>query len=63
MKDGGLAREDEAPVEQAKAILSLNWTEEYTQLGPRLYPHQWPGTRPSWRSPTPTTTADAPKNS
>ena len=36
-----LTREDEALVEQAKAILSLNWTGEYTQPGPRLYPHQW----------------------
>ena len=44
-KDGGLGREDEALVEQAKAILSLNWTGEYTQPGPRLYPHQW-----SWDS-------------
>jgi hypothetical protein len=40
-----LAREDGALVEQAKAILSLNWTGEYTQPGPRLYPHQW-----SWDS-------------
>ena len=40
-----LAREDEALVEQAKAILALNWTGEYTQPGPRLYPHQW-----SWDS-------------
>ncbi len=45
MKDVRLAREDEALVEQAKAILSLNWTGEYTQPGPRLYPHQW-----SWDS-------------
>jgi hypothetical protein len=30
----------------AKAILDLNWTGEYTQPGPRLYPHQW-----SWDSP------------
>ena len=40
-----LASEDQALVEQAKAILSLNWTGEYTQPGPRLYPHQW-----SWDS-------------
>jgi hypothetical protein len=40
-----LRREDQALVEQAKAILSLNWTGEYTQPGPRLYPHQW-----SWDS-------------
>jgi hypothetical protein len=39
------SREDQALVEQAKAILSLNWTGEYTQPGPRLYPHQW-----SWDS-------------
>ncbi|MGH3144723.1 MAG: amylo-alpha-1,6-glucosidase [Rubrobacter sp.] len=37
--------EDKALVEQAKAILDLNWTGEYTQPGPRLYPHQW-----SWDS-------------
>jgi hypothetical protein len=36
-----LKRENEALVEQAKAILDLNWTGEYTQPGPRLYPHQW----------------------
>ena len=40
-----LDRENEALVEQAKAILDLNWTGEYTQPGPRLYPHQW-----SWDS-------------
>jgi hypothetical protein len=40
-----LAKEDQALVEQAKSILSLNWTGEYTQPGPRLYPHQW-----SWDS-------------
>jgi hypothetical protein len=40
-----LKREYEALVEQAKAILDLNWTGEYTQPGPRLYPHQW-----SWDS-------------
>ncbi|MBA2534123.1 MAG: glycoside hydrolase [Rubrobacter sp.] len=38
-------REKAALVEQAKAILALNWTGEYTQPGPRLYPHQW-----SWDS-------------
>jgi hypothetical protein len=43
--DPSLARENEALVEQARAILSLNWTGEYTQPGPRLYPHQW-----SWDS-------------
>jgi hypothetical protein len=30
---------------QAKAVLDYNWTGEYTQPGPRLYPHQW-----SWDS-------------
>jgi Trehalase len=32
-------------VRQAKAVLDYNWTGEYTQPGPRLYPHQW-----SWDS-------------
>src|SRR5438270_8918730 len=36
---------DEMLVHQAKAVLDFNWTEEYTQPGPRLYPHQW-----SWDS-------------
>ncbi len=40
-----MQRENVALVEQAKAILDLNWTGEYTQPGPRLYPHQW-----SWDS-------------
>ncbi len=40
-----MERENYALVEQAKAILDLNWTGEYTQPGPRLYPHQW-----SWDS-------------
>jgi hypothetical protein len=43
--NGNLTRENEALVEQAKAILTLNWTGEYTRPGPRLYPHQW-----SWDS-------------
>jgi hypothetical protein len=30
---------------QAKAVLDINWTGEYTKPGPRLYPHQW-----SWDS-------------
>lgn len=30
---------------QAKMVLDLNWTGEYTKPGPRLYPHQW-----SWDS-------------
>src|SRR4051812_41744274 len=36
---------DEMLVHQAKAVLDFNWTGEYTQPGPRLYPHQW-----SWDS-------------
>ncbi len=40
-----MERENVALIEQAKAILDLNWTGEYTQPGPRLYPHQW-----SWDS-------------
>jgi hypothetical protein len=32
-------------VGQARAVLDFNWTGEYTQPGPRLYPHQW-----SWDS-------------
>lgn len=36
---------NETLVRQAKAVLDFNWTGEYTQPGPRLYPHQW-----SWDS-------------
>jgi hypothetical protein len=36
---------DDMLVRQAKAVLDYNWTGEYTQPGPRLYPHQW-----SWDS-------------
>jgi mannosylglycerate hydrolase len=36
---------DDILVRQAKAVLDINWTGEYTQPGPRLYPHQW-----SWDS-------------
>ena len=36
---------DEALVRQAKTVLEFNWTGNYTQPGPRLYPHQW-----SWDS-------------
>ena len=46
--DGGLramAQDEEALIRQAKAVLEFNWTGEYTQPGPRLYPHQW-----SWDS-------------
>lgn len=32
-------------IRHAKAVLDYNWTGEYTQPGPRLYPHQW-----SWDS-------------
>ena len=32
-------------IRQAKAVLDFNWTGEYTQPGPHLYPHQW-----SWDS-------------
>jgi hypothetical protein len=32
-------------VQQAQMVLDFNWTGEYTQPGPRLYPHQW-----SWDS-------------
>jgi hypothetical protein len=32
-------------IRQAKEVLDFNWTGEYTQPGPRLYPHQW-----SWDS-------------
>ena len=32
-------------VYHARKILEFNWTGEYTQPGPRLYPHQW-----SWDS-------------
>ncbi len=36
---------DERLVQQAQMILDFNWNGEYTQPGPRLYPHQW-----SWDS-------------
>jgi hypothetical protein len=36
---------DEMLLNQAKAVLDFNWTGEYTQPGPHLYPHQW-----SWDS-------------
>lgn len=36
---------DDMLVRQAKAVLDFNWTGEYTQPGPHLYPHQW-----SWDS-------------
>ena len=32
-------------IRRAKDVLDFNWTGEYTQPGPRLYPHQW-----SWDS-------------
>jgi hypothetical protein len=40
-----MAHNEEALIRKAKAVLEFNWTEEYTQPGPRLYPHQW-----SWDS-------------
>ncbi len=40
-----MAQDREALIRQAKAVLEFNWTGEYTQPGPRLYPHQW-----SWDS-------------
>ena len=40
-----MAQDEEALIRQAKAVLEFNWTGEYTQPGPRLYPHQW-----SWDS-------------
>ena len=36
---------DEQLVQRAQLVLDLNWNGEYTQPGPRLYPHQW-----SWDS-------------
>jgi hypothetical protein len=36
---------DEQLVHQAQLVLDFNWNGEYTQPGPRLYPHQW-----SWDS-------------
>jgi len=42
----GVKKEDrERLVRHAKTVLDFNWTGEYTQPGPRLYPHQW-----SWDS-------------
>ncbi len=32
---------DSIIIRQAKAVLDFNWTGEYTQPGPRLYPRQW----------------------
>jgi hypothetical protein len=40
-----MAHDQEALIRKAKAVLEFNWTGEYTQPGPRLYPHQW-----SWDS-------------
>lgn len=40
-----MAQDREGLIRQAKAVLEFNWTGEYTQPGPRLYPHQW-----SWDS-------------
>ncbi len=38
-------RDRDRLVRHARAVLDYNWTGEYTQPGPRLYPHQW-----SWDS-------------
>src|SRR5918998_4868559 len=40
-----MQKADEQLVQQAKLVLDFNWNGEYTQPGPRLYPHQW-----SWDS-------------
>src|SRR5215203_2064276 len=40
-----MQKADEQLVQQAQMVLDFNWNGEYTQPGPRLYPHQW-----SWDS-------------
>lgn len=40
-----MTQDRERLIRQAKMVLEFNWTGEYTQPGPRLYPHQW-----SWDS-------------
>ena len=40
-----MERDDEQTMQRARMVLDFNWTGEYTQPGPRLYPHQW-----SWDS-------------
>jgi hypothetical protein len=40
-----MAKDDEPLIRMAKTVLDFNWTGDYTQPGPRLYPHQW-----SWDS-------------
>ncbi len=40
-----MTRDREQLIRHAKTVLEFNWTGEYTQPGPRLYPRQW-----SWYS-------------
>src|SRR5918996_3202100 len=40
-----MQKADEQLVQQSQMVLDFNWNGEYTQPGPRLYPHQW-----SWDS-------------
>jgi hypothetical protein len=40
-----MSQESSALTRRAKMVLDFNWTGNYTQPGPRLYPHQW-----SWDS-------------
>lgn len=40
-----MTQDEDRLIRQAKTILDFNWTGDYTQPGPRLYPHQW-----SWDS-------------
>ncbi len=40
-----MPKDDEPLIRMAKTVLDFNWTGDYTQPGPRLYPHQW-----SWDS-------------
>jgi mannosylglycerate hydrolase len=40
-----MPQDSDTLIRQAKVVLDFNWTGEYTQPGPRLYPHQW-----SWDS-------------
>jgi mannosylglycerate hydrolase len=40
-----MPQDDSELIRHAKMVLDFNWTGDYTQPGPRLYPHQW-----SWDS-------------
>ena len=40
-----MSQDEDRLIQQAKMVLDYNWTGNYTQPGPRLYPHQW-----SWDS-------------